>query len=153
MAKQIPLTQGKCALVDDSDYEELAQYKWYTFRNTDNLFYAARKVGGKVVFMHNHFLGLGVDHKNHDGLNNTRSNLRKATNRENMFNKRPYRNCVSAYKGVRWRADRRTWIAAIKRDGINYHLGTFSKEEEAARAYDKAASSFFGEFANLNFKS
>jgi hypothetical protein len=94
-----------------------------------------------------------VDHIDGDGLNNRLENLRLATTTNNNRNqrKRTGRTYSSQYKGVSYRQDRDTWLAAIGVDYKRVKLGTYPTEEEAAKAYDVAALQFFGEFARLNF--
>lgn len=153
--KTIPLTQGKVALVDDADFERVNQFKWSAKRGGDN-WYAYRSagyVGGrqKQVTLHV-FLFPGhprVDHKNGDGLNNQRHNLRPATHTQNMRNRRKRAISSSQYKGVTRRKSR--WIAQIEILGKGMHLGVFDTEVAAARAYDTKARELFGEFSQLNF--
>lgn len=160
MTKEIKLTQGKCALVDDADFERLNQFKWCAVK-ARHLWYAIRSTGRrpnrKNVGMHNFVLptepGYTPDHKDGNGLNNQRDNLRPATKLQQQGNKRKQAGCASKYKGVRPHASKRNpWEAQIRRNGKLCHLGNFSTQELAARAYDAAAREFFGEFANCNFK-
>lgn len=165
--KQIPLTQGKFALVDDEDFEYLSQWKWYAVRvvrKNRNVFYAAR--AGKYtdhhlnarIWMHRVILKLidpkiEGDHKDHNGLNNQRLNLRIATRKQNGKNRTTKGNGSSKYRGVVLikEALQKTWRVWIKADGIKKYLGRYKNEEQAALAYDIAAKKLHGEWANLNF--
>lgn len=91
------------------------------------------------------------DHKNGNGLDNRRDNLRLATDRQNSQNMRKARNKTSQFKGVCWDKQRNKWESKIRVDGIRQRLGFFSDEVEAACAYDTAAIKHFKEFAWLNF--
>lgn len=98
--------------------------------------------------MHNLIMGqLGVDHRDHNGLNNKRSNLRVATNGQNQANRRT----SAQYRGI-FKDRSGKWVARIRQPvGKREYLGYFSDPEEAARAYDRAAVRIHGEFALLNF--
>lgn len=145
--KQIPLSQGLFALVDDEDYEGLAQWKWYA-KKQRNSFYAVRRsvVDGKqvTVRMHRSLMptNLKVDHKNGNGLDNQKSNLRPANNSQNAANRqnRPA-------SGVTFCKFSGKWKAQIMIGGVNKHLGRFLSEMEARSAYAEAAPRVFGEFA------
>jgi hypothetical protein len=105
--------------------------------------------------MHNVILGVkGVDHKDGDGLNNRRNNLRVATQAQNSKNRGKRRRCSSSpYIGVWWHKRIGKWQVGI---GTNYtitHLGYFDDPIDAARAYDAAARLLHGEFARVNFKA
>lgn len=95
--------------------------------------------------------GLLVDHKDNNGLNNQRENLRLASGSQNKANCAKYSNNTSGYKGVTLRKERNTWRAQIRVNNKLIILGCFVDKEEAARAHDKAALLYFGEFAQLNF--
>lgn len=157
MAKEIPLTRGKVAIVDDEDFEWLNQWKWYY----DSTGYAVRGVWDKEVNkqrkvrMHRVILGvtdpkIHVDHADGNPLNNTRGNLRVCTHQQNHMNERKRKNCCSQYKGVCFDKRAGKWRAYIKKDGKQIHLGLYVDEKEAARAYNDAAFFLFGEFACLN---
>lgn len=154
------LAAGRLALVDDADYELISQYRWHIFETprkwrTSGPYARTKPWKTSGFFMHTLITGWQrVDHIDHDGLNNQRSNLRPATTGQNAANGRPRRNpSASPYKGVfrAPRCPRRPWFAYIRADGVSDFLGNFATEEEAARAYDAAALAVWGEYAYLNF--
>lgn len=162
--KEITLTQGKVALVDDSDYEYLSQWKWHTvIPKTKHTFYAARKTSiknlinskRKQVLMHREILCLTDrkiegEHKDHDGLNNQRNNLRVADRSQNNANRSAQINSSSKFLGVSWIENRKKWAASICKNSHRINLGNFKNEIDAALAYNKKAIELHGEFANLN---
>ncbi len=157
--KEIPLTQGCVAIVDDCDYEELMQYKWRVLSTHSRRFYAVRDttvIGcrHRKIYMHRQILGAGSgqqgDHANHDTLDNQRGNLRICTNAQNQMNARKRSGCSSQYKGVYWDKAARKWKAQIQRNGKREALGRFDDEHRAAQAYNDAAAETFGEIAWLN---
>lgn len=156
---QIELTQGQVTVVDDADFAWLSQWKW-TAQKTDWGFYAMRHEAGRVIFMHRLINrtpdGMVTDHRDNDGLNNRRENLRDATQLQNMMNRHGKRNGTSRHKGV-WadnsRHNRKPWRAAIRLGGKLKYLGRFSDEDEAGRAYAAAAAQHFGEFARITKRS
>ena len=152
--KEIELTRGQVALVDDEDYDELSRYKWCALK-APKTFYATRVrhleeyPGPKTIYMHHVIAGCkGIDHKDNNGLNNQKHNLRPATKSQNAINVKMYRNNTSGYKGVRLDKRRNKWQAVIRKDQIRTHIGYFGSPEEAHAAYCKAAKELFGEFAN-----
>jgi len=155
-AKLIPLTQDKFAIVDADDYDRLNKYKWYASKKRRN-YYAKRRGPHGIVAMHRVILnaprGLVVDHINHNGLDNRKENLRLCTVAQNCRNARPCNkpNQWSKYKGVTFHKRKNRFMAAIRYNRKKYFLGYFKNETDAAKAYDKAAKKFFGEFAYLNF--
>jgi hypothetical protein len=151
--RKIPLTQGKFALVDDCDFDSLNQFKWCAGVNK-KVWYARRsyrKNGKKInIKMHRYIMGFpssGIDHKNGDGLDNRRSNLRIATNSQNLANRGITSRNTSGFKGVTWNKASNKWQAQIRVSNNNIYLGCFSDLLEAHQSYINAARKYFGEFA------
>lgn len=107
---------------------------------------------GTFVRMHHVIMpGISrVDHRNGNGLDNRRENLRPATNSQNSANAAKQPGCSSRYKGVAWSKRAQSWSAQITRDRHKTHLGYFDSEPDAARAYNVAALNIWGEYARLN---
>jgi hypothetical protein len=152
--KNIQLTQGKVAIVDDADFEWLSQWPWffstgYAIRREGKLF------GRKNIMMHRLIMntpeGMDTDHINGDKLDNRRENLRVCTRSQNMQNTTRRSDNTSGYKGVDWDKENGKWRAEIKVDSRRINLGRYDSAEEAALAYDRAAREYHGEFANTNF--
>lgn len=162
--REIPLTRGQVAIVDAADYEWLSTFKWCAWRSRKTAtWYAVRGLmrhepgfvpPGATVLMHKAIMapvpGMLVDHRDHNGLNNHRWNLRYATNAQNNMNQRSTRG-TSHFLGVTWSLACSKWAAQIKVDGKHIHLGVFTSETDAALARDEASRRYFGEFASLNF--
>lgn len=167
--KEIELTKGYVAQVDDDLYDWLGQWNWHV-KGSGRIKYAVRGTskGGvyKNIFMHREILQAPddkrVDHINHDGLCNLRSNLRLCTPSENQHNKRSWLKGSSKYLGVSARHSTRKgkkgsvreylyWTAGASRGDEKVFLGSFNNEEDAAMCYDMYAMREYGEFANLNF--
>ena len=158
--RRIPLTQGKFAIVDPEDYPRLSKHKWQA-RRFPRSYYATRcvTIGNrrqKHIWMHRVIMnardGQFIDHIDHNGLHNRKANLRLASMAQNSWNKRKQRgNHSSKFKGVSWSAREKKWYARIQANGIKIFLGMFTKEIDAAKAYDAAARKYYREFAFLNF--
>lgn len=165
--KLIALTQGYYAKVSDKDFARVNRFKWCAqlCRRKDGSLrtvYGQSRIKGILVSLHRFILGLTdpkiqVDHRDHDGLNNVRRNLRRCGQKQNIRNiyKRP--DTASKYKGVTWENYRQRWKAQIMVSGRNLFIGRFLPtsvgEKAAARAYDAAARKYFGRFASTNFAS
>ena len=160
--KQIPLAQGYFALVDDCDYELVAQFKWVIDKRPNGVYvkrYTEKTVDGvrlrKVEYLHRFILGVSermvlVDHWNGNPLDCQRSNLRLCNHAQNGRNAKRGKNNTHGFKGVSPRPSGR-WGAYIMFDRKRICLGTFDTKEAAAQKYDEGARIYNGEFANLNF--
>lgn len=156
--KEILLTKGKVALVDDEDFDRVNQFKWAASRGRGDVWYAKRFVSQRnyvVTYqrLQNFILPceILIDHIDCDGLNNQRHNLRPATHAQNNANQRKQLGRSSVFKGVSWNPRNRNWNAHITHERVKIHLGCYESEIAAAHSYDYAAKIYFGEFARLNF--
>lgn len=162
--KTIQLSKGQVAMVDDSDYEYLSKTNWFAMKGEYTCYAGGWtpmvKWQRKHLLMHRVIMkatrGQIVDHKDGNGLNNQKNNLRFCTASQNGQNqqvsKHPSKH--SQYKGVTWhkgRRRKRRWQAVIRtKEKRDCYLGSFMAEIEAAKTYNKAATKHFGEFARLN---
>ena len=153
--KQIELTQGKVALVDDEDYERLNNFKWYAHKKR-NRYYALRGIcinsKSDIIRMHREILNaigkIQVDHINGNGLDNRKENLRLCTNQQNHCNqKNPQKNNKLGIKGVHLDKKGKKFTAQIKIKGKVINLGFFNVLGDADSAYRIAENKYFGEFA------
>lgn len=159
---QVPLSQGFITSISPED-ADLCSRTWYAFRTKYGVVYAAQnnwvKDRGEPMLLHRFILErvLGrtllrhelVDHKDLDGLNNIRGNLRLASASQNHANAKPPKDNKSGYKGVSWHTRVGCWRAVITKNKRQHHLGYFDTPEEAHEAYKKAALELFGEFARF----
>jgi predicted RNA methylase len=138
--REILLTQGKVALVDDEDHELLKISKWYANKNR-HTYYAMRgsltQTGLKTILMHTVIMnppkGMEIDHINGNGLDNRKENLMVVTCRQNAQNRHMSKH--SQYPGVSWDTHANKWRSYITVKGKQRHLGYFIDELEAAKTY------------------
>lgn len=149
--KEIKLTQGKVALVDDADFERMNSVKWFASK-IRHVFYAHTKVNenGKRrnQSMHKALTGYNqTDHIDGNGLNNQRSNLRECSNSENAQNARISLRNNSGTKGVCWDPVSRKWLAQIRLNRRRYFVGRYASIDKASKAIQARRRELHGEFA------
>lgn len=148
---EIKLTQGKVALIDDGDFASLSRFTWHA-HNDSGRWYAmrrtSRRADHRVIGMHNEIMGaLEIDHRNGNGLDNRRENLRLATRSQNIANSKLHVRNTSGTKGVYWDKSTRKWRASICCNYRVIQLGRFVDKEEAIRVRRETQKAMFGEFA------
>jgi hypothetical protein len=156
--KIIPLTNNEFTIVDDENFDRFSKYKWHLDKRGRRL-YAKRDIvieeKRTTIYMHQEIIivpnGLEIDHKNSNGLDNRKENLRICNRTQNNGNRRKRLNCSSKYKGVSWNNGKKKWQSAITVYGKTMYLGRFNDEIKAAEVYDDKAIEIFGEFSRLNF--
>ncbi|MDP3491776.1 MAG: AP2/ERF family transcription factor [Hyphomonadaceae bacterium] len=154
---EIPLTRGLVAIVDDADFDWLNQWRWHA-AVSKGAAYGRRITQADyvvtVIHMHRVIAGAKpgelIDHKNRNGLDNRRANLRFATVSQNMQNRRGVG--MHGFRGVsKYHRGSKPWMARGTIGGVYRTLGYYATPEEAARAHDRAILAEYGEFAVLNF--
>jgi len=158
--RKIAIGEGEFTIVDQQVYYQLGHFKWSVCGDDKNI-YAARILRktqfGRIMtsFLHREIMndpeGFFVDHRNGNGLDNRRDNLRLATRSQNSANKRKRKNTSSRFIGVHLDKPSGRWYATIKKNEKRHWIGSFVNEIDAAHAYDAAAIKYHGEFAKLNF--
>lgn len=160
----VPLTKGKCAIIDEDMMDKISKLKWQVrdpgINVSNRTLYAVHNYSmngeKKAIRMHRmiyelktgeNINGWIIDHINHNGLDNRICNLRAVHHHQNIANQKRIQH---GYKGVRWNKSNANWNAYIKVNYTRIHLGVFDDEWEAAKAYNSAAIEYFGECASLN---
>lgn len=151
--RTIQLTRGYVTLIDDADYERVAERKWCAFCTRGKVYAvsARKEADGTRLLLHRFLLNAPadreVDHKDGNGLHNFRSNLRLVTHQQNVWNTRRKSNNTSGEKGVSWDKARGKWKASIAAHGHQYTIGRYDTIEEAIIARRAAADRLHGEYA------
>ncbi|WP_174936735.1 HNH endonuclease [Burkholderia lata] len=158
--KEVPLSKGFVALVDDEDYAAISAFKWHVDRDG----YAIRCArddnkpsGWTSVYMHRQIMGLvpgdGIecDHRDRNRWNNQRLNLRTATRYQNNRNSSKPRR-IPTLKGAHWHKSNKKWGSNIGYHGKLKHLGYYESEQEAHEVYCLWADMLHGEFADYGIK-
>jgi len=159
--RNIELTHGKIALIDEEDWDKVKDFHWYLVKEHRTHYAKAYDYSykpRKSIRMHRLILGIKdssikIDHEDGNGLNNQKTNLRKVTIGQNNKNKQNISsNNKSGYIGVYWYKAGNCWRAQVRCEGKAYHLGNFKCPKEAALVRDKKAIELFGEYCGyLNF--
>lgn len=157
---QIPLSRGKVAIIDAIDLELISKFKWHIAIRGARVYamtWLCTTTVKRKVYMHRLIMGeppnADIDHRDRDGLNNRRQNLRSATRSQNMANApklRRLNGTSSKFRGVSWLPHKQKWLAQIVVAKKQMYVGMFHSEEEAARAWDAESLKHWGEFAVLN---
>jgi isochorismate hydrolase len=147
--KEIYLTQGKVAIIDDEDFEKISKKKWHAQR-IGALYYACSRFtehGRHTHIKMHHFLfgkpqkDMFCDHINGNGLDNRRENIRITTNRGNQLNRHTVLSdqYSSRYPGVSWHKKSKKWQSQIQIEGVKFYIGCFATEKDAFDAYKEYA--------------
>jgi hypothetical protein len=143
-------------LIDEEDFDIIKMYKWHISKQIKTFYVQATisdKFKGETLKMHRLLMnakkGQIIDHKNCNGLDNRRSNLRFCSFSENNFNHKRQKNNTSGYKGVCYRSKFEKWESVIHVNGKRLRLGYFKSPILAYEAYCEAAKKYHGKFARL----
>jgi HNH endonuclease len=161
MSVEIPMTRGFTAIVDEADAGRVLCHSWRASPKGPAIYaissFRENPRGKRTVYLHRFILsasiGTVVDHKDHDGLNNRRNNLRFATTPQNGANQRPTFHNKHGYKGVTFKADRQKYYGYVRALGRLFYSRPCGCPLEAALARDVLAIKHHGDFVSLNFPS
>jgi hypothetical protein len=146
---EIQLTQGKTAIIDTNAYPLVAAYRWHAQQYRKDLWYAASRLCGLMHNLIRPGLRGRLDHKDGNGLNNRRQNLRPASKSQNRFNSRKQEGS-SQFRGVSWHKSTHRWRAYIHVDGRHIHLGTALSEYGAWKKREIAEQRYYSGFEHGN---
>jgi len=149
--KLIPLGNNHFAQISDEDFEFVSMFKW-RLSNQRGYLYA---INDKFSSLHRFILGVTdpkvyVDHKDRNGLNCQRDNIRISTPQQNCCNSKVHKDSKTGYKGVTYNKKTHRYSAQINHKGVKYTIGTYITPYMAMLAYNKKAIELHGEFAGLN---
>lgn len=157
--KEIKLSNGDVAFIDNEDYSKVIDYRWYLKKNKGKncryaIAYSYKGNKQNILRMHRIIMNASIDeeidHINGNGLDNRKENLRKVSHWQNVMNTKIGKNNTTGFKGVCKIKDK--WVSRIQFNKKKIYIGCFNNKIEAAKAYDIKAKEIFGEYANLNFK-
>ena len=155
--KEIELTQGRKAIVDDDDFERINKFKWYSHIGKGYAARGKRKIDGKWKLWYLHWDIIGkpkdgfvMDHINGNILDNRKENLRIVTPSQNKMNSKKYKIKTSSFKGVSWDKIKKKWVAQIQVRRKVIHLGRFKIPKSAYLAYCNASLKYHKEFGRIN---
>ena len=151
--KYIKLTKNKQAIIDNEDYKRVSRYKW-TYHDMGYAYRQTWKDGHyTAILLHRFVMKVDskqhIDHINHDGLDNRKSNLRIATQGQNLQNTSIRSDNTTGYKGVWFNKARNIFQAYIQLNHKHRYLGRANTAQEAYELYKEGAKELFGEFANI----
>jgi hypothetical protein len=152
----VPLTKGYEAVIELADLSLVSGINWHAILN-GNTVYAIGKINvcgeAKAIYLHRLLIspedGVFVDHIDGDGLNNKRSNLRKASSSQNMWNRKPKKTSSSGLKGVHYMVKAKKWVSKIGHNKKQYYLGIFNTADEAYAAYCEASKILHGGYSRI----
>lgn len=154
--KAIPVGKCRLSIIDQDDYDRISKSSWFVKKGRYTCYAGTRDCHKKTTSLHREVLNLKqgdpiIDHRNGNGLDNRKCNLRISTYEANNFNSRIRSDNISGYRGVSWHKGRKKWCAQISVNKKVIHGGYYSNPQAAAMAYDKLAIINRGEYAKLNF--
>jgi len=157
-SKTFLTSNGYEVIVDAEDYKKVTTHKWFAYCKNNIVLRVQRSnsTNTSTLAIHRFILNIKtkkhIDHVNRNVLDNRKYNLREATPSENMMNRAKLKSKSSSYKGVSFYRNSTgpLWTARIQFNKKSVFLGFFKNENDAARAYNIAATKHHKEFAFLN---